>query len=61
MKLVDRQVQPCSYKINKYWDVMFSVKTTQTQHCFVVYLKVTKRVNLKSSYPKEKAFSVIMR
>lgn len=28
MKLVDRQVQPSSYKINKYWDVTFNMMTT---------------------------------
>ena len=47
----DLKVQTWSYKINKSWDVKYSMVIMVYN---VTYLKIIKRVDLKSSHHKKK-------
>lgn len=53
MKAVSQKVQTSSCK---YWGYNAQCDDC-SQHCYVVYLKVPKRVDPKSSYQKEKKTS----
>ena len=49
-----QMVQILSYKINKYQDTVCNM--INDGHCYMLYTKVVKRVNPKSSHHKEKNF-----
>ena len=50
-----QKVQTFSYKINKSWNVMCNIMAVVNS---TVYLKVVRRVNLKSSHHKKKIVTV---
>ena len=51
-----QKVQTSRYKVNKCWDVIYIM--INIINYLVCYMKIVKRVNRKSSYYKEKYFSI---
>ena len=52
-----QMVQTLSYKINKYQDTVCNM--INNGHCYMLYMKVVKRVNPKSSHHKENNFFLL--
>ena len=53
-----QKVHISSCKMNKLWDVTYSMVAVVSQYC-IIYLKVSKRRNLKSYRHKRKEFVTI--
>jgi len=58
MSKESQKVHISSYKMNKLWDVTYSMVAVVNQYC-IIYLKVSKRRNLKSYHHKRKEFVTI--